>query len=285
MSAKPADIRTITICRICKKRLPLQLGLGRKRYYCSRACKIRAYRARKCSTLPRKARKRAPGAKGLQPTCRVCERPLCIPKTGRKPHYCSDTCRKKAYRKRQFRLREKSQHMARNPLKNFIHHTVEWHTPSEYIHSARAVLGEIELDPASCYIANQTVRATRFFDRTMDGLAQEWKARTVFLNPPHDRMSPITPWIDKLLSAFRSGNVQEALLLVDASTETQWFEKLYAFPLCFVRGRINFVSGEGIKTNGQIQGSVFVYLGQHTDTFLRVFEKIGRIYLPLSTSL
>ena len=34
-----------------------------------------------------------------------------------------------------------------------------WHTPAEYIEAAREVMGSIDLDPASCHIAQQAVKA------------------------------------------------------------------------------------------------------------------------------
>jgi hypothetical protein len=40
----------------------------------------------------------------------------------------------------------------------------EWYTPQQYIDLARDVLGEIDLDPASCAEANRIVRVTRYYD-------------------------------------------------------------------------------------------------------------------------
>lgn len=41
----------------------------------------------------------------------------------------------------------------------------EWYTPPETLELVRGVLGEIDLDPASCEVAQQTVGAKRFFSK------------------------------------------------------------------------------------------------------------------------
>jgi ParB family chromosome partitioning protein len=50
----------------------------------------------------------------------------------------------------------------------------EWYTPGPYLGAAKEVIGAIDLDPASCVIAQQTVQAQRFFAISDDGLAHEW---------------------------------------------------------------------------------------------------------------
>src|SRR5262249_50646896 len=53
----------------------------------------------------------------------------------------------------------------------------EWFTPTEYIEAARKVLGEIDLDPATHELAQQTIRAARFFTKADNGLEHEWHGR------------------------------------------------------------------------------------------------------------
>lgn len=61
----------------------------------------------------------------------------------------------------------------------------EAYTPREVVAAARATLGEIDLDPASCPLANTVVRATMFYSLTNgpSGLESTWRGN-VFCNPP-----------------------------------------------------------------------------------------------------
>jgi hypothetical protein len=87
----------------------------------------------------------------------------------------------------------------------------EWYTPEEYADAARVVLGgAIDLDPASCPIANTVIRAERIYTIHDNGLdpRREWKGR-VWLNPPN----PPRPWWERLGVEFNSGNVTQAIYL------------------------------------------------------------------------
>src|SRR5436190_19306098 len=84
----------------------------------------------------------------------------------------------------------------------------EWFTPAQYIEAARAVLGHIDLDPASCEQANLTVVAKRIFTVADDGLSKPWAGR-VFLNPPYCRLQG--KFVAKLVSEYDAGNISSAI--------------------------------------------------------------------------
>ncbi len=160
----------------------------------------------------------------------------------------------------------------------------EWYTPGIYVEAARALMGEITLDPASCELANQTVKAMTFYSREENGLAQPWSGR-VWLNPPYGRTdanaSSQGAWAARLIEEYEARNVQEALLLVSAATSEKWFQPLWNYALCFVTPRINFDVPPGAPpANGSNHGSVIVYFGENHGAFAKIFGKFGRVVLP-----
>lgn len=155
--------------------------------------------------------------------------------------------------------------------------SVEWYTPARYIAAVRAVFGGgVALDPASCELANETVKAERYFSIENDGLSQEWRARSVFLNPPYGKTgnkSNQQIWSDKMMREFAAGHFHEGILLVNSCTGSQWFQPLWKYPICFTDHRIRF-NGADSPT----KDNAFVYFGNSVESFVREFEgTIGHI--------
>jgi phage N-6-adenine-methyltransferase len=149
----------------------------------------------------------------------------------------------------------------------------EWYTPAEYLEAARAVMGDIDLDPASCATAQEMVQAKRFFTKEDDGLAQEWKGR-IWLNPPYS--AALAPrFIDKLCAEYDTGHLDEAVVLVNNATDTAWFHNLLSrFPACFLCKRVPFWRPDH-SGGGARQGQVIFYLGPKVSEFWRVFSSLG----------
>jgi len=151
---------------------------------------------------------------------------------------------------------------------------MEWFTPALYVEKARRVLGQFDLDPASCALAQETVQASHFFTVEDDGLEQDWRG-AVWLNPPYAGKL-IAAFARKMLDQIECGNVTAAIMLTNAYTETSWFHDLThaSDALCFTRGRIKFESPHGEKcapTNGQC----FFYFGKEGDRFIIEFNDVG----------
>ena len=160
----------------------------------------------------------------------------------------------------------------------------EWYTPDQYVDAARYLMGAIDLDPASCEQANQTVRAEVFYTKDDDGFSKAWSGR-VWMNPPYgkeDGESNQSRWTKRLIDSYENGEILSAVFIVNAATSASWFQRFWDYPICFVRRRISFVSPSGEK-NSPTQGNVFVYLGEDIEGFVDNFSPFGRIVINISS--
>src|SRR5215212_4555399 len=152
----------------------------------------------------------------------------------------------------------------------------EWYTPEDVLDDVRLVLGTIELDPASCEIAQEVVGAENYFTQEDDALTKDWFGK-VFLNPPYSQPD-IDYFASKMAAEVKAKRVPEAIMLTNNYTDTRWFDTALAEAqlICFTTGRIVFVS-QREKPPAPIQGQAFFYYGENLDRFADVFEKRGNI--------
>lgn len=151
----------------------------------------------------------------------------------------------------------------------------EWYTPPEYLLAARSVMDEIDLDPASSEEAQKIVKASNFYSKETDGLQHHWKGR-VWLNPPYC-MPQVAQFVEKALEHYSAGDVEEAIVLVNNATDTDWFQNIMHFgPVCFTDGRIHFYSNGKQKLQTR-QGQAFFYLGLRHKKFAEVFKAFGTV--------
>lgn len=155
----------------------------------------------------------------------------------------------------------------------------EWYTPVEYIESARAVMGKIDVDPASCDQAQEYIQAKRYYtisDSSLDQAAT-WNGK-VWMNPPYSRV--IKDFVNKLCMEYDYGFTDEAIVLTNNGTDTRWFQELSkrASAVCLHRGRIGFIR-DGARVDNNNKGQIFTYLGRNPDAFKEEFSKYGEVYV------
>lgn len=166
-------------------------------------------------------------------------------------------------------IREYKPHVAHNSGNN------EWYTPADIIEAARQAMGGIDCDPASCELANVTVKASVYYTAEQDGLTQQWNG-SVWMNPPYAQPH-CADFCAKLVEEVDSQRVQQACVLVNNATETQWFQMLlsYADAVCFPRGRVRFIDADGKQTGAPLQGQAILYLGDNVSAFIAAFNSFG----------
>ncbi len=148
----------------------------------------------------------------------------------------------------------------------------EWFTPAKYIEAARAVMGSIDLDPASNDEAQEIIQAATYFTKEDNGLNKPWRGN-IFLNPPYSHPH-VKYFVDKLLSELKAG--QQAILLTNNNTDTNFFHNAarQATAVCFTKGRINFLKADG-SYSSPTNGQVFYYFGNNKEEFIKYFSEFG----------
>ena len=152
----------------------------------------------------------------------------------------------------------------------------ESYTPAKYLESARIVMGEIDLDPASNDMAQENVLAHNYYTVHDDGLSQDWEGR-MWMNPPYTARV-INQFIDKAVKHYLSGEITQAIILTNNNTDTSWFHQGAASSsaICFTAGRINFLKRDG-STSSPTNGQSFFYFGNNTDAFKAEFSQHGLV--------
>lgn len=168
----------------------------------------------------------------------------------------------------------------------------EWYTPKEYIEAARETMRSIDLDVASCEVANRVVKAGKYYTKEDDGLSQPWHGN-VWCNPPFTSSfvekgglykSCIALFVNKIVQEYKQRNIEQAILLSIPNTDTKWFQQLWDYPICFTDHRLKFYGKQtyASKTNSNRFGTIFVYFGQNEAKFIELFSQFGRIVKAIS---
>jgi hypothetical protein len=185
---------------------------------------------------------------------------------------------------------------------------VEYYTSEELLVLVREVLGTIDLDPASCSLANEVVKAKNIFTKENDGLSHSWFGK-VFMNhpfhkgekpckknckkkicqPSNDPKKPTRGhcidyeipgnaiWTNKLADEYYKGNIEEAICITFSSMSEDWMWPLLQEVQCFPRGRVHYRKPDGTVDRQATKGSVLTYFGKNPEKFEAVFSAIGKV--------
>ena len=111
----------------------------------------------------------------------------------------------------------------------------DWDTPQAFFNKLDAQF-EFTLDP--CATA-ASAKCKKYFTKEEDGLAQDWKGHTVFVNPPYGR--GIGAWLKKGYEESKQHNTI-VVMLIPSRTDTKWWHDyvMRAKEVHLVRGRLKF---------------------------------------------
>lgn len=122
----------------------------------------------------------------------------------------------------------------------FSSNSMEWETPIEFFKELDKEF-HFTLDPCC---TSATAKCSKYYTRSENGLAQDWKGETVFVNPPYGRN--LIQWVQKCyIESHKPGTT--VVMLIPARTDTRYFhEYIYgkAKEIRFLRGRLKFSGAE-----------------------------------------
>ena len=144
-----------------------------------------------------------------------------------------------------------------------------WETPQDFFDRLDE---EFHFETDVCAIP-ENAKCEHYFSPEQDGLAQEWTG-VCWCNPPYGR--DVIKWVKKAAESNAT-----TVMLLHARTDTKWFHE-YVLPnaeIRFVRGRLKFDDGNGIKNSAPFPSVVCIFRnnienGGETNTY-RTIENQG----------
>tara|TARA_Y100000296_G_scaffold52720_1_gene60325 strand:+ start:1356 stop:1889 length:534 start_codon:yes stop_codon:yes gene_type:complete len=117
--------------------------------------------------------------------------------------------------------------------------SAEWDTPQAFFDKLDKQF-QFTLDPCA---TPASAKCDKYFTEEDDGLAQDWRGHTVFVNPPYGR--GIGAWLKKGYQESKQHNTT-VVMLVPARTDTKWWHDyvMKAKEVHLVRGRLKFGGSE-----------------------------------------
>ena len=167
--------------------------------------------------------------------------------------------------------------------------SAEWYTPPQIIQKVRAVLGEIELDPATSPTANLSIKANYFFTEEDDSLSMDtWcdLPMSIYLNPPGGKIgnkSQAGLFWAKLMDHCEQGLVRHAIFMAFSTEQLSVSQNYHRysqadFTVCLPRKRIKFISPYNEDAKQPSHASAIIYIPgslDKTQEFIEHFRSLG----------
>lgn len=117
-------------------------------------------------------------------------------------------------------------------------------TPPEFLANVVAAFGEIDVDPCAHPLSPVVARRRIIPGEGGDGLAEDWKGRLAFVNPP---FSELLRWLRRAHEQWRLGNVETVVCLVPVRTDSALFHETLSADadIYLLRGRVRFLDPRG----------------------------------------
>ena len=159
----------------------------------------------------------------------------------------------------------------------------DWNTPPKYTIPITEFFGRIDLDP--CSNTTSLIQAnTRFIYPSKDGLVDEWKASTVFVNPPYGRSNgtSLYDWLLKSVNEYEKYNF-EVIFLIPVATNTRHFKEIVFKEydaICFLSDtRLKFYNNGVEDKKGAPMACCLCYKGHRRLEFKNKFDEYGMVFL------
>ena len=117
----------------------------------------------------------------------------------------------------------------------FSSKTDEWATPQEFYNKLNKE-HHFTLDPCC---TPQSRKCEKFYTQEDDGLSRSWRGESVFINPPH---SKISAWVKKARDEAAETDTK-VVMLIPARTDTKyWHDYIMtgAKEIYLIKGRLKF---------------------------------------------
>lgn len=160
----------------------------------------------------------------------------------------------------------------------------EWCTPKKYADLIDKFFnGSLELDP--CSNENSIIKSKiKFCLPYKDGLHEEWKYKSIFVNPPYGadriRKTTIKDWFRKAWES-RNKYKSEIIMLVPCATNTShWKDYVWnkANAICFLYDtRLKFRINGNENNKGCPMACSLIYYGECVSKFEDIFRGFGAV--------